>query len=158
QVEHPVTEEVFGLDLVEWQLRVACGDGLPAHFKDMRPRGHSIEARLYAENVAQGFFPAPGPVAAFRPASGPGLRWETGLDETDQITGRFDPMVAKLIATGETREVALARLAEGLRRTVFAGPASNMELVHELATASDFAKGAVTTHYMTGRIDALLAQ
>jgi acetyl/propionyl-CoA carboxylase alpha subunit len=155
QVEHPVTEEVFGLDLVEWQLRVACGEALPKDFSQMTPRGHSVEARLYAEDVANGFFPSPGPVAAFKPALGPGVRWELGLDDTDVITGRFDPMIAKLVTTGATREAALSRMAEALSRTFFAGPASNLGLLLELVTTSRFAKEPVTTHYLADELPAL---
>ncbi len=157
QVEHPVTEEVYGLDLVEWQLRVAQGEALPAAFTSLKPRGHSVEVRIYAEDVRQNFFPAPGIVAAFKPAQGPGLRWEVGLDEVDEVTGRFDPMIAKLIATGEDRSVALARLAEGLRRTFFAGPPSNIDLLHELATRTAFAEGPVTTHYLLENLPSILA-
>jgi acetyl/propionyl-CoA carboxylase alpha subunit len=156
QVEHPVTEEVFGLDLVEWQFRVASGEKLPAELERLEPRGHSVEVRIYAEDVNQNFFPAPGPVAAFRQAVGPGIRWEVGLDELDEVTGRFDPMIAKLIATGATRRIALDRLAEGLERTFFAGPACNMEFLSLISKRSVFAEEAVTTHFLNEHMDALL--
>lgn len=157
QVEHPVTEEVFGIDLVEWQLRVASGEPLPESVKQAQPRGHSVEVRIYAEDVRQGFFPSPGPVAAFRPADGPGIRWEIGIDGLDRVTGRFDPMVAKLVATGESRAVALARLAEALGRTFFAGPACNIELLRELATRTAFAEGPVATGYLLAELNGVLA-
>ena len=156
QVEHPVTEEVFGLDLVEWQLRVAAGEALPAAFAGLQPRGHSVEARLYTEDVDNGFFPAPGPVASFKPALGPGLRWEIGLDEVDEVTGRFDPMIAKLVATGPDRTAALARLADGLNRTFFAGPANNLELIGELVTHTAFATEPVTTQFLGTEIETIL--
>jgi len=148
QVEHPVTEEVFGLDLVEWQLRVARGEKLPTEFANMRPRGHSVEVRIYAEDPDKDFFPAPGPVAAFEPALGPGVRWELGLGEVDEITGRFDPMIAKLITTAADRPAALARVADALRRTVFAGPGNNIELLDVLVSDSEFSQAPVTTHYL----------
>ncbi len=156
QVEHPVTEEVYGIDLVEQQLRVASGERLPAHFAALAPRGHSVEVRIYAEDPFQGFFPAPGPVAAFKPASGPGVRWEIGLDEVDEVTGRFDPMVAKLIVTADSRPSALARLVDALDQTFLAGPATNLTLLRELSTVSDFARGAVTTHYLGAALPKLL--
>jgi acetyl/propionyl-CoA carboxylase alpha subunit len=156
QVEHPVTEEVFGIDLVEWQLRVAAGEALPAAFEGLQPRGHSVEARLYTEDVDNGFFPAPGPVASFKPALGPGLRWEIGLDEVDEVTGRFDPMIAKLVATGPDRPAALARLADGLNRTFFAGPANNLDLIGELVTHTRFATEPVTTQFLGTEIEPIL--
>lgn len=156
QVEHPVTEEVFGLDLVEWQLRVAQGEKLPSAFAHLAPRGHSIEIRLYAEDIRKDFFPSPGPVAFFKPGEGPGIRWEVGLDATDEVTGRFDPMVAKLVATGVDRATALSRLADALGRTFIAGPATNLELLRELVTASPFAHGPVTTHLIQDSLPDLL--
>lgn len=156
QVEHPVSEEVFGLDLVEWQIRVARGESLPEHFGRLEPRGHSIEARIYAENTRDGFFPAPGPVAAFDPALGPGLRWEIGLDPVDEITGRFDPMIAKLVATADSRAGALTRLDDALARTVLAGPPNNIDLLRELVTASVFANEPVTTHFIGQELANLL--
>lgn len=156
QVEHPVTEEVYGIDLVEWQFRVARGELLPAHFAKLEPRGHSVEVRIYAEDARQAFFPSPGLVGAFRPASGPGLRWEIGLDAVDEITGRFDPMIAKLVATGEDRRAALTRLVDGIDRTFFAGPRANLDLLHVIASDSPFVEGAVTTHFLNEHLDALI--
>jgi acetyl/propionyl-CoA carboxylase alpha subunit len=157
QVEHPVTEEVFGLDLVEWQLKVAEGGTLPKELAQTQPRGHSIEFRVYAEDVAQGFFPSPGVIAAFRPATGPGIRWEIGLDELDSVTGRFDPMIAKLVVTADSRPAALARMTDAIDRTFLAGPANNTELVWELCRGGPFADGPVTTHYLTAHLPELLA-
>ena len=158
QVEHPVSEEVFGLDFVEWQLKVASGGVLPPAFADLKPRGHSVEVRVYAEDVHKAFFPAPGPIAAFKPALGPGIRWEIGLDELDQVTGRFDPMIAKLVVTADSRPAALARLADAIDRTFFAGPPSNLELVRDLVTTAPFVLGPVTTHDMLRDLDAILAR
>ena len=148
QVEHPVTEEVFGIDLVEWQIRVAAGESLPDHFGSLTPRGHSVEARIYAENVLAGFLPAPGPVFAFKPAMGPGVRWEPGLETVDEVTPRFDPMIAKLITTAETRPAALARMVATLQASFLATPHSNVELILWLAGASEFRERAVTTHFI----------
>ncbi len=148
QVEHPVTEEVFGIDLVEWQIRVAAGDTLPAQFASLASRGHSVEARIYAENVTAGFLPAPGPVFGFKPALGPGVRWEPGLETVDEVTPRFDPMIAKLITTAETRSAALARMVSTLEASFLATAHSNVELILWLTGVSQFREGAVTTHFI----------
>ena len=148
QVEHPVSEEVFGLDLVEWQLRIACGTTMPASLGKLLPRGHSVEARIYAEDVHQNFFPAPGPVSSFITPSSPGIRWETGLDTVDEVTTRFDPMVAKLVATAESREAALARLTQTLKAMFLANSANNISLLTWLSGFSGFRSKVVSTHFI----------
>jgi acetyl/propionyl-CoA carboxylase alpha subunit len=158
QVEHPVTEEVYGLDLVEWQLRIAQGEALPPAFGEIAPRGHSIEVRIYAEDVNNDYFPSPGPIAAFLPASGPGVRWEVGIDPVDEVTGLFDPMVAKLVATGSDRPEAMDRMAQALERTLFAGPKSNIDLLIELTRRSSYRDCPVTTHFLTTELKTLLGQ
>jgi acetyl/propionyl-CoA carboxylase alpha subunit len=129
QVEHPVTEEVFGLDLVSLQFKIAMDLKLPATFCELEPRGHSIEARLYGEDPQRGFLPAPGFVPCFVPRSLPGIRWEIGLDPSDEVSSSFDPMIAKVIATADTRREALARLGLCLEQSFYSGPASNKELL-----------------------------
>ncbi len=156
QVEHPVSEEVFGLDLVEWQLRVASGEKLPSSYATLPALGHSIEVRLYAENVNANFFPAPGPVATFKAADGPGIRWEIGLDSVDEITGNFDPMIAKLIATGENRRAALERMTHALKNTFFAGPEANIAFLAHICSASPFAEGPIPTSFLGTHLDELL--
>lgn len=148
QVEHPVTEEVFGLDLVEWQFRVACHEKLPAMFSDLQPRGHAVEARIYAEDLHQNFFPAPGPVSGFVTPGGPGVRWETGLDTVDEVTSKFDPMVAKLVTTAATREGALRRMSQTLRSMFLANSANNVPLLTWLCSDSAFAAHPVSTHFI----------
>ncbi len=155
QVEHPVTEEVFGLDLVAWQLRVAQGEPLPDDFAHRAARGHSIEVRIYAEDTQQNFLPAPGPVLAFVPAQGPGIRWEVGVDTTDTITAAFDPMIAKLIATGENRAAAIARLLLALEETLLAGPKNNLSFLREVLRASTFKDGAIATDFIKAHADQL---
>ncbi|MEY4630371.1 MAG: hypothetical protein RIQ81_491 [Pseudomonadota bacterium] len=154
QVEHPVTEEVFGLDLVEWQLLIACGAKMPAAFGSLKPRGHSVEARIYAEDVHNNFFPAPGPVSAFITPCSPGIRWETGLDMVDEVTSRFDPMVAKLVATGESRPAALARLNQALGQMFLANQANNIALLTWLSGTSRFKDHAVSTHFIADQMPA----
>ncbi len=156
QVEHPVTEEVYGLDLVEWQIRVARGEKLAPDLFERTPRGHSIEVRIYAEDPSQNYMPAPGILAHFTPASGRGVRWELGLDSTDGITGHFDPMIAKLITTAASRQGALRLCDEALRQTFLAGPANNTAFLRTLLAASAFRDGPQSTGFLGNSLDTLL--
>jgi 3-methylcrotonyl-CoA carboxylase alpha subunit len=133
QVEHPVTEMVTGLDLVEWQLRVAAGEPLPQR-EPPPTRGHSVEVRLYAEDPAQEFRPSTGPLRRFRlPEPAPDLRIESGVVEGDAITPHYDPMIAKLVAWGPDRRAALARLSAALAECRIAGITSNLGFLSRLA-------------------------
>lgn len=152
QVEHPVTEEVFGVDLVEQQLRVAAGEHLPNAMTSLPARGHSLEARIYAEDVAQNYFPAPGPVVAFMPNSGPGVRWEIGMDSVDEITSRFDPMIAKLVVTAPTRLAAMDRMRDALEQSFLAVEKTNRDLLYWLVTEAEFRERPVSTHYLQDNI------
>jgi geranyl-CoA carboxylase alpha subunit len=152
QVEHPVTELVTGLDLVEWQLRVAAGEGLPLTQDELELRGHAIEARLYAEDPAAGFVPQTGRVHAWEPAEGPGLRVDHGLlvgvGRGQRIGSDYDPMVAKVVAHGRDREEARRRLMAGLRRTLLLGPTDNKRFLLELLDHPTFVGGDVTTSFV----------
>src|SRR5262249_24463461 len=108
QVEHPVTEETSGLDLVRWQFRIANGEELTIT-EDPTPRGHSIEFRINGEDAGRNFLPAPGPVTVYKEPTGPGVRVDSGVVEGSVIGGQFDSMLAKLIVTGEDRTQALER-------------------------------------------------
>ncbi len=114
QVEHPVTEQVVGLDLVRAQLMVAAGQALPWKAEQLRQRGHAIECRVYAEDPASGFLPQAGPLLLYREPSGPGVRVDSGVREGDAITVHYDPLIAKVIVSAESRATALARLARAL--------------------------------------------
>lgn len=157
QVEHTVSEEVFGLDLVEWQIRVAQGEQLPGEFASLKPRGHSIEVRIYAEDPGTNFFPAPGPVRAFIPAQGRGIRWEIGMDTVDEITSKFDPMVSKLVCTAGDRKQAMELLAQTLERTLFAGPRNNIQFLIWLARNPMVIDRPVTTHFIAAHVEQALA-
>ncbi|WP_210527336.1 acetyl-CoA carboxylase biotin carboxylase subunit [Rubellimicrobium arenae] len=147
QVEHPVTEAITGLDLVEWQLRVASGEPLPLRQEDLRIQGHAVEARLYAEDVPAGFLPATGRLSRRRFSDG--VRVETGVREGDAITPWYDPMIAKLVAHGPTRELALDRLAQALARTQVAGCTTNLAFLSALVAHEGFRAG----HPDTGLIE-----
>ena len=132
QVEHPVTEAITGLDLVEWQLRVACGEPLPLGQDEIAMSGHAVEARLCAEDPANGFLPSIGPIVRFDPPGGEGIRVDSGVEQGSAISPYYDSMIAKLIAFGPDRPTAIARLAEALRTTLVAGPRTNAAFLHAL--------------------------
>ncbi|RZA18782.1 MAG: ATP-grasp domain-containing protein [Proteobacteria bacterium] len=147
QVEHPVTEQIFGEDLVAWQLRIAMGESLKDQI-NLKPQGHSIELRLYAEDTKNNFLPAPGPVYGFLPYHSQGIRWEAGIDVIDEVTPRFDPMIAKLIATGTTRDEAIAKLITALKNSVLAMPISNASFLLDVLQSPGFARAQPTTKYI----------
>jgi 3-methylcrotonyl-CoA carboxylase alpha subunit len=136
QVEHPVTEMITGLDLVEWQFRIASGEKLPLRQQDVPLQGHAVEARIYAEDPARDFLPSTGTLLALRFPDG--VRVDTGVTEGSAITPYYDPMIAKMIAHAPTRETALDRLASALDRTIAAGPYTNLALLSALCRADGF--------------------
>ncbi|QYX55635.1 acetyl/propionyl/methylcrotonyl-CoA carboxylase subunit alpha [Roseovarius sp. SCSIO 43702] len=153
QVEHPVTEAITGVDLVEWQLRVASGEALPARQEDLTITGHAFEARLYAEDVAKGFLPATGRLRHLR---FPGdARADSGVRAGDEISPWYDPMIAKIIVHGPTRDVALRKLDAALRRTEVSGTVTNLAFLGALARHEGFARGEVDTGLIARDIDAL---
>ncbi|NNF25292.1 MAG: ATP-grasp domain-containing protein, partial [Rhodobacteraceae bacterium] len=143
QVEHPVTEAITGVDLVEWQLRVASGEGLPMGQDALAIDGHAVEARLYAEDVPAGFLPATGRIAHLDFPRG--VRVETGVRRGDAITPWYDPMIAKLVAHGRTREAALAALSRALAETRIAGLTTNLAFLRGLTEHADVRAGRVDT-------------
>jgi len=155
QVEHPVTEAVTGLDLVEWQLRVASGEGLPLAQAEIPLVGHAVEARLYAEDPANDFLPVTGRLAHL--AFPTGVRTDSGVRSGDVISPWYDPMIAKVVAHGPTREIALAKLAAGLRATDCAGTTTNLPFLVALVEDPDFAAGRVDTGLIARHLPALLA-
>jgi acetyl-CoA/propionyl-CoA carboxylase biotin carboxyl carrier protein len=132
QVEHPVTEAVTGRDLVADQLRIAAGEPLAIEQPQVVLEGHAVEVRVYAEDAEQGFLPATGRIEQLAWPSGDGLRVDTGIDDGTAVTGRFDPMLAKVIAHGQDREAALARLAAALDRTTILGLVTNLRFLRWL--------------------------
>jgi 3-methylcrotonyl-CoA carboxylase alpha subunit len=153
QVEHPVTEAITGLDLVEWQFRVAAGEKLPLQQSDVRLDGHAIEARVYAEDPTHDFLPSTGKIVAMEIPTD--LRVDSGVEAGGEATPYYDPMIAKLIAHAPTREAALDRLGGALDRTLIAGPRSNVAFLAALTRASAFRQGNVDTGFIDRNLAAL---
>jgi 3-methylcrotonyl-CoA carboxylase alpha subunit len=153
QVEHPVTEAITGLDLVEWQFRVAAGEPLPLRQDEIACDGHAFEARIYAEDPARGFLPAPGPL--YHVAFPPNARIDTGVRSGDRIGAHYDPMIAKVTTHAPTRGAALSRLRGALGETHVVGTATNLGFLRALSADPDFAAGRMDTGLIGRRIDAL---
>ena len=156
QVEHPVTEEVIRwngdpLDLVEWQVRIAAGQALPFASADLTLEGHAIEARVYAEDPAQGFLPAVGDVADVVLPSGPGVRVDSSLDGPGEVSSHYDPMIAKVITHGADRAEALARLDQALAHTAVLGLTTNIPYLRELIADPDVSAGRLHTTFLDER-------
>ncbi len=158
QVEHPVTELTTGLDLVEWQLRVAAGEALPLAQAEVPQRGHAIEVRLYAEDPDAGFLPGSGRLETLvLPAPDANTRIDSGVIEDDTVTIFYDPMIAKLIVWDEDRPRALARLRDALAQCDLVGPKSNIGFLERLARHPAIVEGRIDTGYLDRRLDEFLA-
>uniref|UniRef100_UPI003517AC60 acetyl/propionyl/methylcrotonyl-CoA carboxylase subunit alpha n=1 Tax=Mycolicibacterium hippocampi TaxID=659824 RepID=UPI003517AC60 len=151
QVEHPVTEMVTGLDLVELQVRIAAGENLPIVQDDVRMTGHAIEARVYAEDPARGFLPTGGDVVGLREPSGPGIRVDSGLARGTVVGSDYDPMLAKVIAHGADRATALRELDAALADTSVLGLTTNVEFLRFLLADPDVAAGRLDTGLLDRR-------
>lgn len=152
QVEHPVTELITGLDLVEWQLRVANGEQLPLQQRELTLTGHAIEVRLYAEDPRQDFLPQTGQVLSWKPATLPNVRIDHGMLTTDEVSPFYDPMVAKVIAYGKTREDAIRLLARAVDDCVLLGVNSNKQFLvnllrHPIVVAGDTNTAFIQQHF-----------
>ncbi|MGC1446338.1 MAG: biotin carboxylase N-terminal domain-containing protein [Xanthobacteraceae bacterium] len=156
QVEHPVTEEITGLDLVEWQFRVAANEKLPLTQNQVRLSGHAVEARLYAEDPEHGFLPSTGKIVALEFPKG--IRVESGVEAGGEVTPFYDAMIAKLIAHAPTREAALDKLAAALDQTLIGGPRSNLAFLTKLCRAGEFRQGKVDTGFIERNLAALGAE
>jgi acetyl/propionyl-CoA carboxylase alpha subunit len=148
QVEHPVTEMTTGLDLVREQIRIAEGEHLSVRQEDLRQTGHALECRIYAEVPEEKFRPATGPVAVYRPPSGPGIRLDSGIEEGSLIGIHFDPILAKLIAWAPTREAAIQRMQRALGEFVILGVQNNIEFLRRVISTEAFAAGALDTQFL----------
>jgi acetyl/propionyl-CoA carboxylase alpha subunit len=148
QVEHPVTELVTAVDLVHAQLRVASGEPLPWEQDSLAARGHAIECRIYAEDPAQGFLPQAGRVILYREPSGPGVRVDAGVVEGGEVPVHYDPLMAKLIVSGESRDVARRRALDALRRYHVLGVRTNIPFLITLLEHPRFVAGDVDTGFL----------
>jgi len=155
QVEHPVTEAVTGVDLVEWQFRVAAGEALPLKQDEIALTGHAMEARLYAENPAGGFLPSTGPLTVLELPSD--IRVDTGVEQGGEVTPFYDPMIAKLIAHADTRGAAAARLAEACRAVAIYPVKSNAGFLARCLDNPDFLAGDIDIGFIEARLDVLAA-
>ena len=156
QVEHPVTEMVTGLDLVEQQLRVAAGEPLAFTQDDVRLHGHSVEVRVYAEDPARGFLPTGGRVLALHEASGEGVRVDSSLLPGGLVGTTYDPMLSKVVAWGADRTTALARLDRALAQTAVLGFGTNVGFLRSLLQHPDVRSGALDTGLVERELDGLL--
>lgn len=158
QVEHPVTEAITGQDLVSWQFDIANGKTLPLAQDAIPLQGHAVEARLYAEDPENGFLPSTGRLWGLDLGEGNGVRIDTGVEAGDEVSPFYDPMIAKVIVHEESRELAMAKLAEVLRNAVVAGPRTNAAFLAELASHEDFLGGQFDTGFIDQRLDSLTAR
>jgi acetyl-CoA carboxylase biotin carboxylase subunit len=157
QVEHPVTEAVTGVDLVRAQLLVASGEALPWNEGVAMQRGHAIEARIYAEDPANGFLPQAGPLLLYREPRMPGVRVDSGVAEGGTVSVHYDPMIAKVIASAETRDLAIARLSAALRAFPILGVRTNLPFLLRVLEQPQFRAGRVDTSFLDREAAALTA-
>jgi acetyl-CoA carboxylase biotin carboxylase subunit len=148
QVEHPVTEMVTGVDLVQWQIRIARGERLSLRQEDLAQRGHAIECRVYAEDPDAGFLPSPGKILALRTPSGPGIRDDSGFDEGDVVPIHYDPLVSKLVAWGATREEAIARMRRAVSEYTVLGIRTTLPFFARLLGHPAFVAGDFDTSFV----------
>ena len=148
QVEHPITELALGIDLVQWQIRVAAGEAFPYSADDFAPRGHAIEARLYAEDPANNFLPSTGVIFKFNEPRGPGVRVDSGIATGSEVSHFYDPMLAKVIVHAEDRDTAIQRLQNALRHSIVHGVITNVDFLQAILGHDTFQMGTVTTRWV----------
>ena len=148
QVEHPITELVTGIDLVQWQIRIAAGEKFPFTQSDFHQHGHAIECRVYAEDPANGFFPSTGRLLQFIEPRGPGTRVDSGFTTGSDVTHFYDPLLAKLIIHAENRETAIQRMQIALKEFVVHGVVTNIDFMQTVMAHDDFSQGKVSTRWV----------
>jgi acetyl-CoA carboxylase biotin carboxylase subunit len=152
QVEHPVTEEVWGVDLAREMISIALGERLSFRAEDLTLRGHAIECRVYAEDPARGFAPSPGTVTCLRLPEGPGIRNDVGIENGSTVPIDYDPMLGKLIAHARDRAQAIARLSRALSEYEIQGVSTTLPLFRALMTDADFRSGAFDVQWLDRRL------
>src|SRR5713101_3251250 len=148
QVEHPVTEAITGFDLVDLQIRIAAGEKLPFRQEDILLRGHAVECRIYAEDPDNNYFPSPGQITMLLEPAGPGIRLDSGVYEGGTVPIDYDPLLAKLIGSGQDREQAIARLTRALGEFFVGGIKTNISLFRRILGDGDFRSGKIDTGYL----------
>ncbi len=148
QVEHPITELTTGLDLVQWQIRVAAGEHFPYQQDQLTQRGHAIECRIYAEDPTNGFLPSTGKLLQYIEPKGPGIRVDSGFTMGNEVTHFYDPLLAKLIVHGENRATAIQRMQAALKEYVVHGVVTNIDFMQSVLAHEDFAERKVTTRWV----------
>ena len=157
QVEHPVTELVMGLDLVQWQIRVAAGEALPFAQKDFAPRGWAMECRITSEDPANGFLPSTGRIEYLHLPTGPGVRWDGGIESGSEVGLHYDPMLAKLIVHAPTRELAISRMRRALRELTIDGIETSRSFHLRVMDHPDFQRGDINIQWLEQNLPALTA-
>jgi acetyl-CoA carboxylase biotin carboxylase subunit len=155
QVEHPVTEFVTGIDLVQWQLRVAAGERLPFKQEEIKPRGWAIECRITSEDTANGFLPSTGRIDYLHIPSGPGVRWDGGIETGSEVGLHYDPLLAKLIVSASTRELAIERMHRALLELVIDGVETSRDFHLRLMEDGEFRRGEIEIQWLERRLESL---
>jgi len=153
QVEHPITELTNGLDIVQWQIRIAAGERFPYQQDQLSQRGHAIECRIYAEDPTNGFLPSTGKLLQFIEPRGPGIRVDSGFRAGDTVTHFYDPMLAKLIVQGESRESATQKMQAALKEFVVHGVITNIDFLQDVLSHPDFTEGKVSTRWVEANME-----
>jgi acetyl-CoA carboxylase biotin carboxylase subunit len=156
QVEHPVTELVTGIDLVEWQLRIARGERLPFGQEEIVPRGWAIECRITSEDPANGFLPSTGRISHLDLPGGPGIRWDGGIEVGSEVGLHYDPMLAKLIAWAPTRDAAIERMRRALLELVVEGIETSRDFHLRVMGDDEFRRGEIQIQWLEARLPSLL--
>jgi acetyl-CoA carboxylase, biotin carboxylase subunit len=157
QVEHPVTELVTGVDLVQWQIRIAAGERLPFAQADISPRGWAIECRITSEDFANGFLPSTGRIGFLQLPSGPGVRWDGGIEEGTEVGLFYDPMLAKLIVHAGTRDQAIARMHRALLELTVDGVETSRDFHLRVMEDDEFRRGDISIQWLEQRLPSLTA-
>ncbi|HMC55856.1 MAG TPA: acetyl-CoA carboxylase biotin carboxylase subunit, partial [Gemmatimonadaceae bacterium] len=157
QVEHPVTELVYGIDLVQWQIRIAAGERLPFAQEAIAPRGWALECRITSEDANNGFLPSTGTIRSMRVPSGPGVRWDGGVEQGSEISLFYDPMIGKLIVAAATRDAAIERMERALLELSFDGIETSRDFHLRMMRDDDFRRGDIDIQWLERKLPALLA-
>jgi acetyl-CoA carboxylase biotin carboxylase subunit len=157
QVEHPVTELVTGIDLVQWQIRIAAGEALPFRQEDIAPAGWAIECRITSEDTANGFLPSTGRISFLHLPSGPGVRWDGGIEAGSEVGLHYDPMLAKLIVWAPNRPLAIERMRRALEELTIEGVETSRDFHLRLMEDEEFRRGEIEIQWLERRLPTLLA-